>query len=110
MTDATDGASAVNGHAALAALLDRARDLQAHPPEKSRLDRAAADGYLSPNDVRWVYLAAELVERVVEELEPGVLRSADDLPDEPPLFTTRRLFRALETRVERLERALGEAG
>lgn len=37
---------------------------------------------------------------------PGVLRSSNDLPEDPPLFTTRQLFKALEARVERLERTV----
>lgn len=94
----------VNAHADLPGLLRRARDLQSWTPGKARLGRAIEEGSLSPNDVRWVYSAAELVEAVVTQLEPGTLRSCADLPDEPPLFTTRRLFQALEARVERLER------
>lgn len=41
---------------------------------------------------------------------PGVLRSSDDLPEDPPLFTTRQLFKALDARVERLERAVSPGG
>lgn len=87
-------------------LLQRARELQAPVPDKARLGDLLSRGELSPNDVRWVYLAAQFVEQVITDLEPGTLRSSDDLPDETPLFTTRRLFKALEARVERLEKAV----
>lgn len=54
----------------LPGLLRRARQLQPFPPEKARLGRAVREGSISPDDVRWVYLAAELVEAVIGELDP----------------------------------------
>lgn len=98
-----------NSHADLACLLRRARRLQTRPPEQPRLERAVHEAALTLDDVRWVHAAAELVDAVVRELEPGALRSPADLPDEPPLFTTRRLFAAVEKRLARVESALGMA-
>ena len=104
----TDTAPAsVNTHADLAGLLQQASALQAHPPAGDRIQRAVREGHLTINDGRWVNLAVALVRNVVEQLGPGVLRSSDDLSDEPPLFTTRRLFRGVEQRLARIEEALG---
>lgn len=89
-------------------LLKRALELRTCAPETARLGAAMAHGDLSPDDIRWVYLAANLVEAVIEDLEQGTLRSSDDLPQEPPLFTTRQLFKAFEVRVKRLEDAAAD--
>ncbi len=101
--------AAVNRHADLAGLLAAARALQTPVPDKARVGRAMREGTLTADDVRWVYEAAAFVKHVVTELEPGALTSPADLPDERPLFTTRRLFAAVEKRLAHIEDALGLA-
>lgn len=49
-------------------LLQRARELQAPVPDKARLGDLLSRGELSPNDVRWVYLA-ELMARIRQEAD-----------------------------------------
>lgn len=86
-----------------AAIRARYNDMSYSGPTPADRERDTVIGHLLDHTENLTSQLAQAQARV-EDLEPGVLRSSDDLPDEPPLFTTRRLFKALEARVEEVER------